>query len=109
MQPHSKGSVEGLKTMVFQDHPGIQVCRGCMRRDREWEPVGAALWLHNDCLTYRVLPWSRSPPVHHQVQSRMHTGWGRLWFAARYCGELLILAEDIHTPLKKCFRGLGVY
>lgn len=54
-QPQSKAA------LVFQDHPGIQVCRGCVGRDGEWEHMGVVSWLHNGGLTHCVLPGSHNP------------------------------------------------
>lgn len=75
--------------------------------DGEREPK-AASWLH--CPSLEPLPLECIPLLP-QMQSRLPPtpaapwtlGRRRLWFAATCCWELLILAEDIHVPLKKGF------
>ena len=56
-------------------------------------------------------PGARAPkriPLLPQMQSRVRTGRRRLWFAAMYNWEPLMLAEDLYVPLKKCFSVLSL-
>lgn len=88
--------------MVLQDHLGFGSAGPA------WEGMenGSRL-LHRDCLPCYVLLGAMAPkriPLLPQIQSRRHAGRRRLWLAARYCWELLILAEDIYMAWENVFQ-----
>lgn len=87
---------------VLQGHLGF----GSVRPAWEGMENGSRL-LHHDRLTCSVLLGATAPkciPRLPQIQSRRHAGRRRLWFAALYCWELLILAEDIYMAWENVFQ-----